>query len=366
MSEIERQLSAPITSEKIETVQDKLDALIRIALHNEQKQNNFQRYELLLLNSVGLIELLTLILEQHRKQFHLTDVSLLLLDPEYELQRLLDAESVPESWQDRLLFTDNKDDLHYHYHIRHRPRLTAFSEQYQPLFPKAKNLASVAILPLTRHNKIIGSLNLGSRQADRFQAGIATQFLEHLTAVISSCLENARLQENIKLLGLRDPLTNINNRRFFDQRVVEEVSLAHRNNTPLSCLFIDLDHFKHVNDHHGHQVGDTVLKQTAQLFNDIMRTTDVLARYGGEEFVILLANTNANSAYEIAERLRSLIESIKFPLENSEFLKQTISVGLATLDNDSPIRTSQQLIQAADQAVYSAKTAGRNRVHNAI
>ncbi|MCL4129180.1 UNVERIFIED_CONTAM: hypothetical protein GTU68_031757 [Idotea baltica] len=194
---------------------------------------------------------------------------------------------------------------------------------------------------------------------------MGTQFLQHLSAVISACIENARLQENIKLVGLLDPLTGINNRRFFDQRIEEEVTLSHRNKTPLSCLFIDLDHFKKINDEHGHQAGDIVLKEVANVLADAMRGSDVLARYGGEEFVILLANTDRNASYEIAERIRKKIENTAFEVTQTDTLSVTMSIGLAVLEQESVIKTTQQLLSAADQAVYAAKVAGRNRVHHA-
>jgi len=351
---------------KVELLQSKLDALLQMAKSNEQKLSNFQQYELALMNSTDLFSLLSIILEKHREQFHLTEVTLLLLDPEYEYQRLLDSIDKPSTWQGRLLFTDNEHSLKQTFNVPRKARLSEFIPHHHgQLFPNHAHLGSVAILPLSRQNKIIGSLNLASRQSDRFQAGIGTQFLQHLTAVISASLENTRLQENIKQLGLRDPLTGINNRRFFDQRVEEEVTLAQRNKTPLSCLFIDLDHFKRINDNHGHQAGDKVLKQSAQLFDDTMRTSDILARYGGEEFVILLANTDKQAAYEIAERIRQLIADTDFIISTSQSLKLTLSIGLSTLGSNSKITTTQHLINSADQAVYVAKEAGRNRVHHA-
>jgi len=349
-----------------ELLQAKLDALLRIATNNDQKQRNFQDYELSLLNSSGLFTLLSIILERHLEQFQLTEVTLLLLDPEYEFQRLLGSEPMPESWQGRLLFIDREQDFKETYSVRHRPTLSEFTPKlHRPFFPNHPELASVAILPLMRQNKLMGSLNLGSLKKDRFQANIGTQFLQHLTAVMSACIENARLQENIKQLGLLDPLTAINNRRFFDQRVKEEVNLAQRNKTPLSCLFIDLDHFKNINDTHGHQAGDEVLKRVAQIFNETMRTSDVLARYGGEEFVILLADTASQDAYDIAERLRKIVAETLFTLSSETSLNVTLSIGLSTLGDNEQITTTQHLVSFADQAVYVAKESGRNRVHRA-
>lgn len=217
-------------------LQDRLNNLIQIAKSNEQKQLNSQQYELSLLNSSGLEPLLSWILKEHKQRFRLTEVTLLLLDPEYELQRLLESTTESSKWK-------------------------------QQLFPGCGALGSIALLPLVRQNQLIGSLNLGSRNPNRFQKNIGTQFLQHLAAVVAACIENARLHEQIKLVGLRDPLTGVNNRRFFEQRISEEFSRAIRNAVPLACLFVDLDHFKHINDSYGHQTGDLVLKQIAQLLN---------------------------------------------------------------------------------------------------
>ena len=348
----------------IEIIQAKLDTFLRIAKNNEQKHINFQEYELNLLNCTGIFELLSLILEQHRDRFQLSEVTLVLLDPEYEFQRLLDLHQPPASWRNRLIFTDDEQALTHTFNIFPKPRLSAFSTSiHQIVFPDNNELKSIAILPLKRQNKLIGSLNLGSRKADRFQPNIGTLFLEHLTAVISACIENARLQERIKKLGLLDPLTGLNNRRFFDQRISEEVTLAQRNNAPLSCLFIDLDHFKQINDTHGHHAGDLVLKQAARIFSDSMRTTDVLARYGGEEFIILLARTESDVAYDIAERIRLTIANTDFDIDTSTPLILTLSIGLATMVESNHIATAAQLLESADQAVYAAKNSGRNCVH---
>lgn len=348
-------------------LQEKLNAFLRIAKNNEAKQRNFQEYELALLTSSGLFELLSIILDQHREKFHLTEVTLLLLDPEYEFQRLLGNTTIPKEWLGRLLFSDSDKELTQYFHIPRKVKLSSFTHsQHSCLFPNyTSGNGSIAILPLMRQNKVIGSVNLASRQTDRFQPGIGTQFLQHLTAIISASIENTRLQESIKQLGLLDPLTGINNRRFFDQRVEEEVTLAQRNKTPLSCLFIDLDFFKRINDDYGHQAGDQVLKQSAQIFDEIMRSTDVLARYGGEEFVILLSNTGSKAAYDIAERIRHTVADTAFEITGNESLTVTLSIGLATLDNKNAINTTQQLISSADQAVYVAKESGRNKVHHA-
>lgn len=344
------------------TLQQQLDTLLRIAKSNDQKQAKFQQYELSLLHSYSLEELFTLILEQHQTHFQLTEVTLLLHDPEYALQRLVEALSKFSEWQHKLLFTDTLYSVDRFFSLQRTPRLGLYSAQkHHSLFPAYESLGSVALLPLIRQNKLIGSLNLASRNPDRFQSGIGTQFLQHLAAVVSACIENARLHEEIKLVGLRDPLTGINNRRFFDQRIEEELSKAQRSHSPLACLFIDLDYFKRINDTHGHQVGDQVLKRVAQLLSETLRQGDVLARYGGEEFVVLLTGAGQKIAVEIAERMRSLIEKTPFMVGQNKPLHITLSVGIANFQ-PGQLMSVKQLLQKADQAVYAAKLSGRNQI----
>jgi diguanylate cyclase (GGDEF)-like protein len=347
----------------IATLQARLDELLRIAKSNERKQENFQQYELALLNSNSLEALFGIILDQHKERFQLTEVTLQIYDPEYELQRLVESRAPDAHWRRRLLFTESAHRVNQHFTAHHQPRLVRFSpNQHAYLFPDVDELGSVAILPLVRQNMLIGTLNLGSRNPSRFQGQIGTLFLEHLAAVVSACIENVRLHEHIKLVGLRDALTGINNRRFFDQRLGEEVSRALRHKTPLSCLFIDLDYFKRVNDSYGHQAGDAVLRQVSKLLNSRLRHTDILARYGGEEFVILLPDTQAESALQIAEQIRQRVDNGHFAIPSGKTLHVTLSIGIATLSAEQPLKDGQQLVALADQAVYAAKLSGRNRV----
>ncbi|MDP1635232.1 MAG: GGDEF domain-containing protein, partial [Gallionellaceae bacterium] len=162
------------------------------------------------------------------------------------------------------------------------------------------------------------------------------------------------------------PLTGMHNRRYFDQRLREELSRAQRQDFPLSCLFLDVDHFKQVNDRYGHQTGDCVLREVARRAKGQLRSIDVLGRYGGEEFAVLLVQTDMDSALAIAERIRHSIAEQRFEGEGSETLAATLSVGVATLRDCNRTQNAetlaQQLVARADQALYRAKQGGRNRV----
>ncbi len=294
-------------------------------------------------------------------------VSLTLHDPEYTFHRLLDSTGTSLEDFPELFLTDSLRALEVVFDGSRRPTLGPYRARiHASLFSKTEQrFGSVAVLPLIRNRKLIGSLNLGSYDWERFKAESSTDFLEHLAAVLSVCLETAEIRERLRFIGLTDGLTGVNNRRFFDQRLLEEVERARRGNAELGFLFIDLDHFKVINDTHGHQVGDDVLRAVARIIREQLRTVDVVARYGGEEFAVVLAQADLALSIEIAERIRKRIEAWHYETEDDEF-NVTASIGIATTQDmdasDSVEALAHHLVEAADDAVYRAKESGRNRV----
>ncbi len=185
--------------------------------------------------------------------------------------------------------------------------------------------------------------------------------LEKLVEMRTKELESA----NIKLLSManEDPLTHLYNRRYFYDISDLLFKISSREKHNLSALMIDIDKFKNVNDSYGHLVGDILLKRYAEIFMNLVRTSDVAVRFGGEEFVILLPNTNAIGAGMLAEKIRQTIEREEIPINDKKniTLKVTVSIGVAECDfiND---RNIDDLIDRADKAMYKAKQDGRNRV----
>jgi len=167
-------------------------------------------------------------------------------------------------------------------------------------------------------------------------------------------------QERMYDRVLRDELTKAFNRKHFIDRLESELAYARRHMAPLSVLLFDIDHFKRINDTFGHTAGDFVLARVAKLAGGTVRTEDVFARYGGEEFVILCRGVLLENAGILAERLRALIEGSVFEHDGTR-VPITISVGVAAHPN-TPAETGEQLIGAADEALYEAKRTGRNRV----
>ncbi|MDD2923160.1 MAG: diguanylate cyclase, partial [Anaerolineales bacterium] len=167
------------------------------------------------------------------------------------------------------------------------------------------------------------------------------------------------LQASLREQAIRDPLTQLYNRRFMDESIEREFHYAERQLQPLSIVLLDIDHFKKINDTHGHRAGDEYLIMLAKLLQNYVRKSDIVCRYGGEEFLLVLPNSNFNSAAQHAEELRRLIEDTAIVFEGKE-IKATISLGVATYPTHSA--SYSEIINKADLALYASKRAGRNRV----
>jgi len=167
--------------------------------------------------------------------------------------------------------------------------------------------------------------------------------------------------------ALRDGLTRAFNRRYFVERLGAEIRFAERHAQPLALLMLDIDHFKQLNDSHGHLIGDDVLRAVVGVLNDTLRAEDVLARYGGEEFSVLVRGVNQDGARVLGERLRREIAEMGLTKETGEKIGVTVSIGIAIfpLANAAEVPAEQvgkKLVEQADAALYRAKNAGRNRV----
>jgi len=168
-----------------------------------------------------------------------------------------------------------------------------------------------------------------------------------------------QLKNRIREQSIRDPLTNLYNRRFLNEFMERELALARRNQKPLAVVMLDLDHFKQLNDQFGHQTGDMVIEMVAKHLLRQSRRTDVLFRYGGEEFLVILPNTNAVQAQHLAENWRVHVEQAQV-FAKHQAINITLSAGVSVYPEHGT--TTFNLIQAADEALYQAKAAGRNQV----
>ncbi|OHC70550.1 MAG: response regulator [Rhodocyclales bacterium RIFCSPLOWO2_02_FULL_63_24] len=172
-------------------------------------------------------------------------------------------------------------------------------------------------------------------------------------------LEAKRLMETLRESTLRDPMTGLHNRRFLEESVDTLIGQAQRRKCSIAFMMLDLDYFKMVNDTYGHDAGDAVLKALAKLLKQSVRASDFVIRYGGEEFLILLQETNAATANEVAEKIRAAVAELKVQTSGG-MLQKTISIGIASFPEDSD--TFWQAVKFADVALYNAKETGRNKV----
>lgn len=206
------------------------------------------------------------------------------------------------------------------------------------------------------HNRVLGAISLERAEGDPLSE-LDQQALTVIATLIAVSLENARLFK----LATVDGLTGLYVRRYFQIRLSEECARIRRHGGAVALLMTDIDHFKNFNDNYGHQQGDRVLKEMADVCRDAVRMGfDIPCRYGGEEFVIILPATDLRGAKEVAERVRRNAAAHPFGGQH-EPLRVTLSIGIAAVDEDSLVEEAE-LVRRADEALYRAKETGRNRV----
>lgn len=189
-----------------------------------------------------------------------------------------------------------------------------------------------------------------------------TFLLEYLLSGLVYPLRNAILYRHATTAAVSDPLTGVYNRAMLETTLTREVGLARRHKNPLSIIMMDIDHFKSINDSHGHLAGDEVIKALVACAAGRIRATDILARYGGDEFVVILSNTDLDGALILAERMRTAVQDIDYVTPTGVGLAFSVSMGVAKFVAS---QSADELLQAADKALYGAKRGGRNCVRSA-
>ncbi len=356
------------TAEDPAHLRQQLNTLTEEAIHNQAVMQRCQAREMAILNCESLSDLLYLLTEELRPSFQLPFLSLTLFDPDRAIRALLVALGSSADHFSNLKLVDSADTLVATRNL-HRPLLGPWQGDHAALFSRHAAAKSTALIPLKRNDRIIGSLNLASPDPHRFTRHHATDFLSRLGNIIAVCLENAINRETLQLNSMTDGLTGLLNRRFLDLRLPEEVARSIRYQQPLSCLFVDADHFKRVNDSCGHAAGDEVLKQIAKRIREELRASDIATRYGGEEFAILLPQTSLDNATALAERIRQRVAETPIVIDDRRRLSLTLSIGVSQTRagewHDIPAQC-RSLLETADRAVYRAKEAGRNCVCRAV
>jgi diguanylate cyclase (GGDEF)-like protein len=218
---------------------------------------------------------------------------------------------------------------------------------------------SETCVPLIFFGEKLGVLMLESATPGNFSPEDVAP-LESVADICAGAIQNAHYFEKAQQLAYVDGLTGIYNRRYFEMQIASEIERASRYDGRLAIIMVDIDNFKRLNDEFGHLLGDEVLRQVSNVFVQQLRKVDVVCRYGGEEFAILVPQTSGGNALEVADKLRRMVEAYRFP---GVPVKVTISAGVAEFPAHG--RTRDELVAAADAAMYDSKEAGRNRVSGA-
>ncbi len=357
-----------------ESLRARMAYLMEQAERNHEIMRRHQAFDLEIVGCDNFPKLVTAIFRSLPVISELDIVTLSLVDEEADIQTVMNVLGVDFAEFPQLHFAATEAALGF---VPSRsaaltgppkPMLGPYSPAlHQTMFPNPPTgLQSIALVPLLRNRRLIGSLNLGSLDPTRFTPSLGTDFVEHMASIIAICLENVISNEMLKYIGLTDSLTGVYNRRYIDRRLVEEIARARRQAYRISCMYIDIDHFKQVNDTVGHQGGDEVLREVATRIKNELRMSDALGRFGGEEFVVLLIDADLESAIAVAQRIRHSIASEPFHLSTGGQLDLSVSIGVATLEDferDHAIEgVAHQLVAHADTALYQAKAEGRNRV----
>ncbi len=232
-------------------------------------------------------------------------------------------------------------------------RQVVFTRRIRP-----PEMPSLVVLPLLVHDSALGTLVLGSSHKGAFGDSVRTT-LEVLARHVAVSLANARMVKRLEDLATTDGLTNLYNKRTLIEVAKQKLKSAERFEKPLSVLVCDLDHFKKINDSHGHDVGDVVIKGFAEILRRTKRTTDAVGRFGGEEFVVVCEETDAAGAELLAERIREQMEATTFHAREQP-IRVTCSIGIATFPRAGT--DWETVFKSTDEALYASKHAGRNRV----
>jgi len=353
-----------------QSLRARLAYLIEQAERNHSIMMRHQAFDLEIVGAASFPELIGTIFRTLPVISDLDAVTLALVDVDDDIRTVMEKLGVDFSDFPNLVFVPDMESLAFELEAGQAPKpyLGMFdANKHGRQFPQpGARLQSVGVVPLMRNKRLIGSLNLGSADPTRFSPSLGTDFVEHMASIIAICLENVISNEMLKYMGLTDALTGVFNRRYVDRRLLEEIARARRQSYPVSFMYIDIDHFKRVNDTVGHGGGDEVLREVANRIKAELRLSDALARFGGEEFVVLLIDADLESATYVGERIRAGIAASMIELSHGVKVSITASVGVSSLaqvpGDASPEEQATQLIEQADEALYQAKEGGRNRV----
>ncbi len=336
-----------------------IKTIMEIVRHNEEIARKFFEIEKRILTILNFTDLFEVLLTEIRNKFGIPYTWISLIDNSDLsgfIQELEESESLKP-----LLNVIDKDSFNTLVGTRTSPLLVNHKlKPYFRLLPKNRKyfVKSMAIAPISLDGQLIGSLNQADITVKRFAPGIDTSLLEQLAVKVSLCLSNVTAHEKLRYLAYHDPLTGLLNRRVMESVLEREFFRYQRYRKSLSVVFVDLDHFKHVNDAHGHDRGDDLLKYVARILMGLSRNTDVVARYAGDEFVMILPETDRQNAGRLMQRIHHHFDHNSL-CTMGVTIPVAISYGVASTD-DRKVDNPRALIKQADEALYIAKKARKS------
>jgi diguanylate cyclase (GGDEF)-like protein len=345
----------------------RLEALTEEVSRNDALLKKTQERELELLRAGSLTQLFERLIVGLRTSYQLDGVALMINDPQHEIRHLLSGDGMALEHLSGVAFVDALITVAPQLAHLERPWLGPFRKaDHELLLAPGGRPASLALIPLRRHEQLDGVLVFSSNDQFRFTQDLASDFLSHLGVVAALCIENAVNRARLLRSGFTDFLTGFHNRRYLHARLREELARAQRARQSLVCLMIDVDHFKRINDQYGHLAGDAVLREVAQRIDAEMRISDTGARFGGDEFAIVLAEASMADGEKVAARVLHTVRHHPIAIAKDTAETVTLSIGVAAANPGPGSRDykvlAERLIAEADAALYRAKSAGRNRI----
>ncbi|MDZ7579778.1 MAG: sensor domain-containing diguanylate cyclase [Deltaproteobacteria bacterium] len=331
-----------------------LTSIIDILRHNEKIARRFFEIEKRILSVLNFTDLFEVLLAEIRQQFKVPYAWMTLIEKSEIFNFIQQLES-SDRLKARLNLVD-RETFGKLVGTQMKPLLVNQDlKPYYRLLPQSRPyvVQSMAIAPISLDGEIIGSLNQADMSCRRFQPGMDVSLLEQLAVKVSLCLSNVTAHEKLRFLAYHDPLTGLLNRRVMASVLSREFARSRRYPQFLSLVFLDLDHFKNVNDRCGHDRGDELLVYVAKGLTQLSRATDVVARYAGDEFVIILPETTKASAAQLMRRICAHFS--EYPLDLKDMrIPVSISFGIASAE-DEGVLDPESLLKKADNALYEAK-----------
>lgn len=343
-----------MTSQQDSELQGFTESVLERVRDNEEIARKFYEIEVSILSILDFKGLFERLLSEIRDKFGIPCVWISLVEKS-EISDFIQTLASSKDLKDRLNVIDRKTFLSLIGNRTSPLLVNGDLRPYYPILPRGQLnfIRSLAVSPISLQGQIIGSLNQADLSPLRYRPGMDTQLLEQLAVKVSICLSNVIAHERLKWLAARDPLTGLLNRRIMETVLTREFKRAQRYKSPLSLAFLDLDDFKMVNDHYGHECGDALLEYVAGQLSAITRDSDVVARYGGDEFVIILPGTPAQEATKLLQRLQQHFRDKPMHYEGVR-IPGLISFGIASTD-DMEVANPESLVRKADAVLYTKK-----------